>query len=64
MGASYVAKRFQERRCGHPTKKAKPAAECILSLVGEDRGYAYNMTEVLSNMLMCTANPDKGISLV
>ena len=41
MGATYIAKRFKERRCGHTTKKIKPAAECILTLVGEGSGWLF-----------------------
>ena len=32
-GATFIAKRFQQRRCSHGKKKI-PAADCILSLTG------------------------------
>lgn len=34
IGAVLVAKRFQQRNCGHRQKRI-PAADCFISLVGE-----------------------------
>ena len=34
VGASHVARRFQQRKCGH-TERSASAAECILALIGQ-----------------------------
>lgn len=38
-GAVFIAKRFQQRVCGH--KKSKPATDCIMSLIGERNPHHY-----------------------
>lgn len=35
VGASHVARRFQQRRCGHAAGGGVSATECILSLIGQ-----------------------------
>lgn len=47
-GAVFIAKRFQQRVCGH--KKSKPATDCIMSLIGEE-------CDVISNAFQIAVPP-------
>lgn len=40
-GALFVAKRFQQRKCAHPSTETKSATDCVLSLVGKDNPHNY-----------------------